>query len=590
MPRLLTAAPLLLLAFTVLLMASPKDVSAAQPNNIWLPWEGGSLWRYIQGPHGGWTEGLDFQPPDAGGRPCEAFHSSFWVVAAADGVVAPKTPNTLEIDHGNGFTTGYYHLELPIVQPGDKVASGQRIGLPGCCPDGWGVAGCYSEAPHLHFYTKYNGQNQSMYGINIGGWLVDSDGCMRRTDQVSCPLGGSPNGSSRIVSNSPRQGENAPSTTADLALILDTSNAVDSGQEEARIDTALALLQATRPDDNVSVISFSSTAKVRAPLRPAVLNNAIDNALVSASSIGDTGGRTNIRLGLVTGCAELLAKGKASARAAILISDGKHNKGNFAGAEECFAEAGIPVFTYGTQGAAPYLLRRVAENTGGEFQRLADIPNLYCEFLRVRTLLSGDPPGGCSTVGVKPGAAVELPFKIPAEQDQAVLEVRWRERRTVERAQAEGLPVKVDIMSPLGEPLTIPFPGITYEERDGAARYTIAWPMAGEWKIIVTPTDKTPETGLFITFSASTIPQAPPYIVLPPPPEETPSDTPAPTDDPSATDAATDTPTPEPTATLEPRPTRTSGPTDPPSETPIETPSPTEPTTESPTRSEGPSP
>ena len=96
--------------------------------------------------------------------------------------------NTLEIDHGNGLVSGYFHIEHEQVRPGDKVAAGQNIGLPGCCPDGWGVNGCWSTAPHLHFYTTYGGFRQSIVGLNLGGWRVQEDGCLTRADQVSCPL------------------------------------------------------------------------------------------------------------------------------------------------------------------------------------------------------------------------------------------------------------------------------------------------------------------------------------------------------------------------------------------------------------------
>ena len=41
------------------------------------------------------------------------------------------------------------------------------------------------------------------------------------------------------------------------------------------MDAALALLQATRPDDRMSVIEFNSTAKVTAPLTPAVQDGGV---------------------------------------------------------------------------------------------------------------------------------------------------------------------------------------------------------------------------------------------------------------------------------------------------------------------------
>ena len=95
-------------------------------------------------------------------------------------------------------------------------------------------------------------------------------------------------------------------------MIIDTSEG-PSHPGISRIETAMAVLQATRADDRVSVIEFNSASKVLAGLRPAVAGNVIDGELVKAVSAPDAGGRTNVRLGLVTGCADLLANGKAPA-------------------------------------------------------------------------------------------------------------------------------------------------------------------------------------------------------------------------------------------------------------------------------------
>ncbi len=570
MKRLLSAAPLLALATVLLFLSSTGKAEADQPINLWLPWEGGTLWTYNQGPHAN-LNGLDFQPPDAIAKPCDLFHSSFKIVAAAPGRVYVK-PNTIEIDHGNGFSTGYMHVENRLVSTGDTVNAGDPLGSPGCCPDGWGLYGCWSEAPHLHFYTLRNGASPSIVGLNLGGWRVGEDGCLRRNEQTSCPLQG------RIVSNSPRQGQSSPSTPADLALIIDTSHKDTAAPGQSASDVGMALLQASRADDRVSVIEFNSKATVRTDLRASVLEGALDPELADAVDDPRASGRTNLRLGLVTGCAELLTHGKAPTKAAILVSDGRHNVGPMVAAEECLQEAGIPVFSYSTGVANSYLLRRIAARTGGEFHRLADIDNLYCEFLRVRTILSGDPPGLCTTFPLKPGEKLSLPFKIPADQDQAVLQIRWRDRRTSDRVEAEVMPVRASIVDPDRKLLKTPAPGIKRETEDGSIRYIVSYPETGEWKLMVAAGEKLPPEGIYVTFSASTIPQAPPYLKLDATPTVTPvvgpgdgpcmvaprgspSNTPTPSGSPSAEPTETATPavseTPTDTATPPPEPTPT---------------------------------
>lgn len=79
------------------------------------------------------------------------------VYAAADGQVLEATysnwgyGNTVVIDHGNGLTTRYAHLQQDIrVKVGEKVSKDTALGRVGST--GW------STGPHLHFEVWENGQ------------------------------------------------------------------------------------------------------------------------------------------------------------------------------------------------------------------------------------------------------------------------------------------------------------------------------------------------------------------------------------------------------------------------------------------------
>jgi murein DD-endopeptidase MepM/ murein hydrolase activator NlpD len=53
------------------------------------------------------------------------------------------------IDHGNGFTTWYEHLEFISVNCGDNVFQGSVIGTAGSTGNSTGA--------HLHFEIRYGG-------------------------------------------------------------------------------------------------------------------------------------------------------------------------------------------------------------------------------------------------------------------------------------------------------------------------------------------------------------------------------------------------------------------------------------------------
>lgn len=61
--------------------------------------------------------------------------------------------NTVEIDHGRGFKTRYAHLNAMAVQPGQRIALGQRVGAMGTTGRSTGV--------HLHYEVWMDGRPQN---------------------------------------------------------------------------------------------------------------------------------------------------------------------------------------------------------------------------------------------------------------------------------------------------------------------------------------------------------------------------------------------------------------------------------------------
>ncbi len=78
------------------------------------------------------------------------------VVAVASGIVTNSSyrggyGNTVEIRHGNGYSTLYAHLQERLVETGELVTKGEVIGLLGSTGR--------STGPHVHFEVALNGES-----------------------------------------------------------------------------------------------------------------------------------------------------------------------------------------------------------------------------------------------------------------------------------------------------------------------------------------------------------------------------------------------------------------------------------------------
>ena len=79
------------------------------------------------------------------------------VRAAADGVVALSGElagfdgygSIVVVQHRYGYMSLYAHLSRPLVRPGERVRTGQLIGIAGCT--GW------CTGTHLHFEVRHDG-------------------------------------------------------------------------------------------------------------------------------------------------------------------------------------------------------------------------------------------------------------------------------------------------------------------------------------------------------------------------------------------------------------------------------------------------
>ncbi|MBX7265289.1 M23 family metallopeptidase [Micromonospora sp. Llam7] len=119
--------------------AAPKSTRSAAPKSSWVIPMAGAAVTSCYGPRWGTLHaGIDFAQP--AGTPVRA---AFAGTVTKAGDVGDGYGISVFVDHGNGYLTHYAHLSTARVSVGEKVGTGQTIGLEGSTGD--------STGPHLHF-------------------------------------------------------------------------------------------------------------------------------------------------------------------------------------------------------------------------------------------------------------------------------------------------------------------------------------------------------------------------------------------------------------------------------------------------------
>src|SRR6478736_891307 len=131
------------------LVVTASPAAAAPLTSYEMPFPCGETWTGTTRPsHSPSPYSVDWNRPDDVGDP---------VVAAAAGIVTTAVPNGTHgygryvvVDHGNGESTLYGHLQSVNVGIGQTVDQGSLVGLLGDTGNATG--------PHLHFEERLNGK------------------------------------------------------------------------------------------------------------------------------------------------------------------------------------------------------------------------------------------------------------------------------------------------------------------------------------------------------------------------------------------------------------------------------------------------
>jgi hypothetical protein len=285
-------------------------------------------------------------------------------------------------------------------------------------------------------------------------------------------------------------------SAVDTVLTIDSSGSMSSTDPNRnRVAAGQTYITSAPGNDYIGVVDFDSNAELPAPLQVVDGNR---DALNSAVASIDQAGGTNIGAGLGLACTALTGTGTPnSVRAAILLTDGE---GAFSGEDECFRSRGWPVYTFGfgdLSEGAKNLLQRIADNTNGEFLFTTPVRTL-CEFQRVRSKISGEPPEPCRLYHINPFQTIPVLAAVPAGQARVTFSTAWG-----------GSDVIATLVTPSGRLIdrsTIE-PGLDHLKGRTFEVYAIANPEGGNWEVRLYGAD-IPLGGEEVTFVSTTVPSA----------------------------------------------------------------------------------
>lgn len=170
----------------------PEEVNAlgstaAPPVDMFqLPWEQGKAWIAMDGFDNG-TKRATTSPHNykMGGAVDFAPHvnmqigedtSNFWVTAAAGGTVFEVSSCHVKIDHGNGWTTEYWHLDNVQVKKYDVVSRNQKLGVVADNKYQHVCTGNEFPGPHMHFVMR-----PDMKATTFAGWTINYNSLLNKT-------------------------------------------------------------------------------------------------------------------------------------------------------------------------------------------------------------------------------------------------------------------------------------------------------------------------------------------------------------------------------------------------------------------------
>ena len=285
--------------------------------------------------------------------------------------------------------------------------------------------------------------------------------------------------------------------TSASVLIIDDSGSMSGTKMDDAKQAAIEYIALLSDQDEAAVTRYDSSATAAYSLSPVKGNRS---AMRSNINNLNAGGTTDIGEGLNVGYTEITKADSGTPKAAILLSDGKHN-GDFSPqqADDQYANANIPVYTIALgSGADESLLKDIANATGGEFKSAPTSANLSDIYADLSQTVTGASTIATTSGTVSAGNTANQTFKIDDSTSTAKVRTKLSSSRSSSSTSSQsssttsGPPVRLKY--PNGTIVSMNHTGSGYEADPSNVEYTnidnthiyrVDDPDPGSWSTLI---------------------------------------------------------------------------------------------------------
>lgn len=261
----------------------------------------------------------------------------------------------------------------------------------------------------------------------------------------------------------------------DVVLLIDESLSMRrTDRQKLRIAAAKTFVDLAYRSARISriaIVAFNHRARTLAPLTSLDHPEALHKAIERVRAYGQTD--MDRALGRARSLFEDSPAG--SAKAVVLLTDGKDEPGRYEDAHRVFAERRWRVFTVGLSERADHeVLRRIARDTGGEYHKAPTNAELQDIFSRIALTLQKQVAIRSRTLDLRAGKPTLDPFDV--DDTIAAMTVRL---------QAPWPDVAFALRDPAARLITPELPkeqrGIAYGRKAAHQHFNVWTPWPGRW-------------------------------------------------------------------------------------------------------------